>query len=128
MQWLIDIIVELLLQSLEGMIVAWSGSVENIPDGWHLCNGNEGTPDLRDKFIQGAGGEIPPGYTGGTTSHKHTLTTFGHVHGIADGNKIPDATPMGSYDTSTRSAVDTGDTLYATHIPPYYALCWIMKI
>lgn len=128
MQWLIDIIVELLLESLEGMIVAWSGSVENIPNGWHLCNGNGGTPDLRDKFIMGAGGETPPGLTGETSSHKHTFTTYGHAHIVLGGNKIPDATPMGSYDTGTNSVVDTGDTVYTSHIPPYYALCWIMKI
>ncbi len=36
-----------------GAIVMWSGAVNNIPDGWALCNGANGTPDLRGKFVVG---------------------------------------------------------------------------
>lgn len=36
-----------------GVIVMWSGSSDNIPEGWFLCNGDNGTPDLRDRFIVG---------------------------------------------------------------------------
>lgn len=38
----------------KGMIAIWSGQAKNIPDGWHLCDGNEGTIDLRDKFVLGS--------------------------------------------------------------------------
>lgn len=128
MKWLLDILIELLLQHLEGMIVAWSGAVEDIPAGWHLCNGDDGTPDLRDKFIFGAGGVWEPGDTGGTTSHTHNFTTFGHTHAIPAGNVLPDATPAGSYNDSVNVAVDAGTTLPGTNIPPYYALAWIIKV
>ena len=37
-----------------GIIAMWSGLISNIPTGWHLCNGSNGTPDLRNKFIIGA--------------------------------------------------------------------------
>ncbi|MGJ0848633.1 hypothetical protein ACR77J_18340, partial [Tissierella praeacuta] len=39
----------------KGAILMWSGSIANIPEGWALCDGNNGTPDLRDRFIVGAG-------------------------------------------------------------------------
>jgi hypothetical protein len=40
-----------------GAIVMWSGTVASIPQGWLLCDGQNGTPDLRDRFIKGATGE-----------------------------------------------------------------------
>ena len=44
------------------MIILWSGSADNIPDGWALCDGNNGTPDLTDKFVIGAGCEYSMRY------------------------------------------------------------------
>jgi len=37
-----------------GGIMMWSGTIATIPTGWFLCNGSNGTPDLRDRFIVGA--------------------------------------------------------------------------
>src|SRR5690606_24439652 len=59
--------------SMKGVIVMWSGSADNIPEGWALCDGTDGTPDLRDRFIVGAGGEYAVGATGG--AKEVTLTT-----------------------------------------------------
>ena len=42
------------------MIVIWSGAIIDIPAGWVLCDGNNDTPDLRDKFLIGAGGGQAP--------------------------------------------------------------------
>lgn len=82
-----------------GGILMWSGLVANIPAGYALCNGSNGTPDLRGKFIIGAGGSYAPADTGGTAtktileanlpSHTHaftgTVATGGsHNHNIAD--------------------------------------------
>lgn len=53
-----------------GGIVLWSGSIASIPAGWSLCNGTNGTPDLRERFVLGAG-TTAVGATGGTTSHGH---------------------------------------------------------
>ena len=51
-----------------GGIIMWSGNVSNIPAGWKLCNGSNGTPDLRDRFIIGAGNTYVPGNKGGQNS------------------------------------------------------------
>ena len=51
-----------------GMIIAWSGAVSDIPTGFVLCDGNNSTPDLRDRFIIGAGNNFNPGNTGGNNS------------------------------------------------------------
>ncbi len=46
----------------KGVIVMWSGKVDQIPAGWVLCNGDNGTPDLRSRFIVGAGSNEVGGY------------------------------------------------------------------
>ena len=51
-----------------GIISMWSGAANAIPSGWTLCNGENGTPDMRDKFIVGAGGSYAVGETGGAAS------------------------------------------------------------
>jgi microcystin-dependent protein len=68
-----------------GVVVLWSGSVASIPSGWALCNGASGTPDLRDRFIVGAGSSYAVAATGGSNtialssaempSHTHSGTT-----------------------------------------------------
>ena len=72
---------------VRGMIMLWTGSVA--PSGWALCNGSNGTPDLRDKFVMGAGGSQPTsgGYADATlVSHNHTFSgstssAGNHSHG-----------------------------------------------
>ena len=49
-------------------IIMWSGSIGSIPAGYYLCDGNNGTPDLRDRFVVGAGNSYAVGNTGGFTS------------------------------------------------------------
>jgi microcystin-dependent protein len=77
-----------------GGIILWSGSIASIPSGWALCNGSSGTPDLRDRFVVGAGTTYAVGATGGVNtvtldttqipSHTHTGTTaatdLAHTH------------------------------------------------
>jgi microcystin-dependent protein len=67
-----------------GVILMWSGSVASIPSGWLLCNGSSGTPDLRDRFIVGAGSSYAVGATGGSATN--TLTTSelpSHTHSLS---------------------------------------------
>ncbi|MSR73246.1 hypothetical protein EXS61_01410 [Candidatus Parcubacteria bacterium] len=78
-----------------GGIIMWSGSVANIPSGWKLCNGNNGTPNLSGRFIVGAGVTAPytPNQIGGTrdaviVSHKHTFLTDDNGIGGADAAAI----------------------------------------
>jgi len=76
-----------------GVITMWSGSVVAIPAGWLLCDGTNGTPDLRDRFIVGAGGTYTVNDTGGADSvqlsgsempsHSHGS---GSLHTDSDGN------------------------------------------
>lgn len=40
---------------MKGLICLWSGAIVDIPAGWSLCDGGGGRPDLRDKFVIGAG-------------------------------------------------------------------------
>jgi hypothetical protein len=76
-----------------GGIIIWSGSTGSIPSGWLLCDGTNGTPDLRDRFIVGAGNTYAVNATGGTAdaivvSHTHTATSTsvvtdpGHTHTV----------------------------------------------
>ena len=86
---------------LSGFIVMWSGSVNDIPPGYHLCDGQNGTPDLRNRFIVGAGdraddyspdqtdkgGEGADSITLGSSqlpSHSHSFSgSQSHDHGYA---------------------------------------------
>ena len=64
-----------------GVIVMWSGTLATIPTGWHLCDGVDGTPDLRNRFIYGTAAGENPGNTGGATTHAHTYNTvIAHTH------------------------------------------------
>ena len=50
----------------KGIIVMWSGSLSDIPNGWVLCDGDNGTPDLTRRFIYGAGNSLAPNIRGGS--------------------------------------------------------------
>ena len=77
-----------------GLISMWSGSIGSIPSGWYLCDGSNGTPNLTDRFIIGAGSTYAVNGTGGISSvtlttsnmpaHTHTATSVvtdpGHFH------------------------------------------------
>lgn len=65
------------LLTFTGLIVMWSGTIASIPAGWALCNGANGTPDLRDRFVVGAGTTYAPGATGGAATHNHGVTVDG---------------------------------------------------
>ena len=67
-----------------GMILMYTGSTA--PSGWAICNGQNGTPDLRDRFVVGAGSAYSINNTGGSkdatlVSHSHTINN--HVHGFS---------------------------------------------
>lgn len=57
-----------------GIITMWAGAADNVPSGWHLCDGTANTPDLRNRFIVGAGNSYAPGNTGGALSYTPTVT------------------------------------------------------
>jgi hypothetical protein len=132
-----------------GLISLWSGSIASIPSGWLLCNGTSGTPDLRDRFIVGAGSTYAVAATGGSAnaivvSHTHTATVTdpGHAHTVTNvwqfgsgynpngaGAFFANANP--STNTATTGITVANSTTGASgtnaNLPPYYALAYIMK-
>jgi microcystin-dependent protein len=67
-----------------GGIIMWSGTIANIPSGWALCNGANGTPDLRNRFVVGAGSSYSPGNTGGADSVTLTEAQMpSHTHSVS---------------------------------------------
>ena len=120
----------------------WSGSIATIPSGWALCDGNNSTPDLRDRFIVGAGSTYTPTDTGGTTSTgSHALTVAelpAHSHSFtytapAMNQPAPSfnqANNVGAPGAATSGTTNTGGDQGHTHdnsLPPYYALAYIIK-
>ncbi len=59
-----------------GTIALWSGSEADVPDGWHVCNGSNGTPDLRDRFVMGAGSSEDAGRSGEEQTHRHEVPSW----------------------------------------------------
>lgn len=159
-----------------GVIVLWSGNESNIPVNWALCNGTNGTPDLRNQFVVGAGSTYDVGDTGGEATHTLTVnempththtnnfsinlnnlstsTAGAHIHTLPQyvgnahgdyGTKYSTGTTTSGYTTKTSSdgnhthtisgeAIlegtlnNTGNSQSHNNLPPYYALCYIMKI
>ena len=128
-----------------GMIMLWSGSVASIPSGWALCNGSNGTPDLRNRFVVGAGSTYAVDATGGSAdaivvSHTHTATVTdpGHVHSsvVQSGGALGGGVVLTVAAGNTASAVtgisvtnaSAGTSGTNANLPPYYALAYIMKL
>lgn len=143
-----------------GTISMWAGSVGDIPVGWHLCDGTDGTPDLRDKFVVGAGRNYNPGAHGGHSSYE--LSWVGGLNIDTIKSKAFEDNPaknefFGNHDDlepfgyskngdieTWRFGMDTGTgvqmqisrdiskpqnrSFALQNIPPFYALCYIMKV
>jgi len=134
-----------------GSIVMWSGSIASIPGGWYLCDGTNGTPNLRDKFVVGAGTTYAVAATGGSAdaivvSHTHTATVTDPTHTHTWGQPPTGPAPQGggsynafssggstAYSTGAASTgisvtnSTTGSSGTNANLPPYYALAFIMK-
>lgn len=126
------------LDAMSGVIMLWSGTVASIPTGWFLCNGSNGTPDLRDRFVVGArqddAGVAKTNLTGaltqsgGSISHTHNITDPTHAHSWAETTVATGAESVVSYNAGATDAAPTGVTADSTDAPqPYYALAYIMK-
>lgn len=108
-----------------GMILLFNLAIAKIPEHWALCDGSLGTPDLRDKFIVGAGDTYDPGDTGGDVDHQHDFTSDIHYHQLVSGTDIvenEDFSPL------LDGAVATGTTDNGNVLPPYHGIVFIKKI
>ena len=110
---------------LYGVLVQWSGAVVDIPDGYLLCDGTNGTPNLRDKFIVGAGDSYAVHAIGGELVHTHNATGNWHDHNIVGGSDIAAGA---NFAPITDGEQFTGTTDNGSAVPPYYSLAYIMKV
>ena len=141
---------------VSGMIMLWSGSTDSVPTGWALCDGSNNTPDLRNRFVVGAGETYNPNNTGGSAdavsvSHSHTFsngktnTTGNHRHGIrrspsdsgfggsvgtdASGSALIYSEYAGNHSHTVSGTISSsGSSGTNKNLPPYYALAYIMKL
>jgi len=109
---------------MQGIVAIWSGAIVDIPAGWVLCDGTNGTPDLRDRFVVGAGDTYNPDDNGGAITHRHSFTSDTHTHDFTAGAAIGAGTTFG---LTVSSKAVTGNTSYDGLLPPYYALAYIIK-
>ena len=139
-----------------GSIILWSGAANAIPSGYVLCDGTNSTPNLQNSFVVGAGDTYAVGATGGSADaivvdHTHTgttSTTGAHTHllphnydsatagnyisGNDGGNNISGASNQSPMDSAgdhshTLNINSAGSSGTNANLPPYYALCYIMK-
>lgn len=140
-----------------GVIVIWSGAQEDIPTGWALCDGQDGRPDLRDKFVLGAGTTHNVGETGGAEEVTLTVRQMPrHDHELVFSNPSDAVVSFSKYQKLTNSSInyynyppdesfdpdagkpnyypnvfymgDTGWSEPHPNMPPYYTLCYIIKV
>ena len=137
-----------------GLIVEFYGLSSNIPDGWALCDGQNSTPNLTDKFIVGAGDTYAISATGGSVNavnptHTHTTGTTNtqgsHSHNwslssvniggqgtIASNGHSPSssntATAGQGNHSHTVSISTVGESGAGKNLPPYLGLFYIIKV
>lgn len=133
-----------------GMIFMFYGNAGTLEDKWHECDGTNGTPDLRDVMIIGAGSTYTPASTGGLTTHNHemgdTNTSSSHSHSMSFTTSTALAstflyqasinasfahshsvsTSTGSGGSHDHAIPDTGNS--SIPLPPYRAITFIMRI
>ena len=125
-----------------GGIIMWSGATSAIPAGWVLCDGNNSTPDLRNKFIVGAdastGNTNYPNVSVGATGGQADAIVPDHIHPTTFDNKkyFPGGGSTsigyggaGGYpaDVFSMSNPTNSESVTNKNLPPYYALAYIMK-
>lgn len=136
-----------------GLIAMWHGTIANIPSGWVICDGNNGTPNLLSKFVKGvATAATNPGATGGASTvtldatqipaHQHSIAASGtHHHNIKNsedvgGGSYASASPTPGDNMQSDESGDhshggntgsVGGGLSHENEPPYYAVAYIMK-
>ena len=127
-------------------IIMWSGTLATIPTGWALCDGNNGTPNLIDRFILSVDTGEDPGLTGGTTTHSHSVSS--HTHQVDPPNTVSSTESIERWMTDTTgtdgfardehthyvniaeftSGSSSPGTNNQSHLPKYYKLAFIMKL
>lgn len=117
-----------------GTIVMWHGTIANIPAGYVICDGNNGTPNLLGRMVrQVATAATNPGATGGSNTHRHDTHPVqgGHTHEshtsweVAGGSPIP--VHVAPITHSNEGGHDHGLHSLESNLPLYYDIAFIMK-
>ena len=127
-----------------GDIKMWSGAVNDIETGWVLADGVARThpeggsytpPDLRDKFITGAGTSYAVGATGGEATHILTTNEMpSHYHNVFhaylthNGSQYFGTSDIASSNEWTSHTESAGGGAAHNNLPPYFALCYLYKL
>ncbi len=102
-----------------GVILAWHAHSGNVPAGWAICDGANGTPDLRGKFLRGVSNFADVGGHGGNNTSQITV--------VEDGRRVSDwrwgDTPWASGPNPARG----GQSFTIDNRPPYFDVLYIMK-
>lgn len=114
-----------------GVILPWYSKGGPLPAGWRICDGTEGTPDLRERFVRGVSDYADVGRIGGETRHHHEFSArTNSARDRADGWNADGMTRGRSPETTGTDhthAVE-GNTTLSTHLPPYIDVLFIMYI
>lgn len=113
------------LQMIHGGIIMWHGLLADIPDNYVLCDGENGTPDLREKFVRGSADSVDPGAVGGSVNHTHDFTGDGHDNPLVEGPTVQSGEGYEYYDNL---GVATGTTDAKDGRPPFYDIAYIMRL
>jgi microcystin-dependent protein len=128
------------------IVIMWSGAILDIPAGWFLCDGQNGTPNLVNRFVVGAGNSYNLDATGGNkdaivVAHTHSISygsVGSHSHTVnygpsGNGTKnrgdrtsvvlVSDTQGSHSHTVTINNAGSSGTD---KNMPPYYALAYIM--
>lgn len=112
-----------------GIILIWHSTADSIPIGWIICDGNNDTPDLRDRFIPGAAFFFEWNDKFGKQTHKHFANLSPHSHTAQTKDDpdfgVGDGTAFGMQTNSVESWPETNE---ANHMPPYKSMIYIMKL
>jgi len=101
-----------------GMVMMWYGAIAAIPSGWVLCDGTNGTPDLRDRFVVGAGSAYAFKDSGGSANNTANVNNLNHTHSFTSASSLNSVT--GSTDAYTLSTGDIPSHSHAWGISSNY--------
>ncbi len=113
-----------------GGIINWSGAILDIPENWQLCDGTNGTPDLRDNMVIGAGSTHAVDAVGGSLTHTHPVDLGSHDHSYDDEVDCAASGPAAAVDAADRTRMTdiAGATDADGALPPFYALAFIQRM
>lgn len=128
--------IEYIVKAPVRAIMIWNGPENTIPKGWALCDGQDGRPDFRDKFVLGSGGNHPVDSVGGEEKHTLTVTEMpSHQHRFSaytSTSTTGNYTLVGSKGAGSTKDIGgveyTGSSNPHNNMPPFISKLYIIKV